>query len=114
MNTRNYYVVCGVVCTSLQSAQELKKESKQTLLLCNQIPKYIMSEPKEITQDIDTAVNIASFDYYTGIQYAKDNNLIQTTSFNDVNAKTHFIVCCGDVMVRVEPTDYPNITRRVF
>ena len=31
MKTRTYYVVNGIVCTSLQSAQELKKESKQTL-----------------------------------------------------------------------------------
>lgn len=73
-----------------------------------------MLQPKEITQDIDTAINIASFDYYSGIQYAKDNNLEQTTSFSDVNAGTHFIVCCGDVMVKVTKEDYPEITRRVF
>lgn len=73
-----------------------------------------MFEPKEITQDIDTGVNIASFDYYTGIKYAKEKGLQQTTSFSDIGKKTHFIVCCGDVMVQVEPTDYPEITRRIF
>ena len=73
-----------------------------------------MLEPKEITQDVDTNINIASFDYYTGIQYAKNNNLEQTTSSSDVNNKTHFIVCCWDVMVILEPTDYPEIKRRVF
>ena len=28
MKTRSFYVVNGIVCTSLQSAQELKKESE--------------------------------------------------------------------------------------
>lgn len=70
--------------------------------------------PKEITEDIDTSQNIASFDYYTGIKYAESLSLKQTTSFNNVSEGTHFIVCCGDVMVQVEPTDYPNITRRIF
>lgn len=73
-----------------------------------------MSQPKEITQDIDTSINIASFDYYTGIKYAKDNNLEQTTSFKDVYAGTHFIVCCGDVMIMVSKDDYPDISRRIF
>lgn len=70
--------------------------------------------PKEITQDCDTAINIASFGYYDGIQYAKDNNLQQSTKFSDVNKGTHFIVCCGDVMVKVNPEDYPEIQRRIF
>lgn len=70
--------------------------------------------PKEITQDIDTGINIASFDYYTGIQYAKEHNLKQSCSWKELNAKTHFIVCCGDIMVRVEPTDFTEIKRRIF
>ena len=78
--------------------------------------------PKEITidflkdkedQDVEP-LHIASFDYYTGILYAKDNNLEQTTEFNDVFNGTHFIVCCGDVMVKVKPTDYIDIIRRTL
>ena len=73
-----------------------------------------MLTPTEITRDIVTQTNTASFDYYSGIAYAKEKNLEQTTSFNDVYHGTHFIVCCGDVMVRVEETDFPEITRRDF
>lgn len=73
-----------------------------------------MLTPIEITQDIDTFINIASFDYYSGIQYAKDNNLKQTTSFADVFAGTHYIVCCGDVMIKVTKDDYPDIKRKIF
>lgn len=69
--------------------------------------------PKEITNDLDAGdVQYASFGYYDGIAYAKQHNLKQTTSFRDVDEKTHFIVCCGDVMIRVESTDYPEIIRR--
>lgn len=71
-------------------------------------------KPKEITQDIDTGANTASFSYYDGIQFAKDNNLKQTTSFSDVAKGTHFIVCCGDVMASVESIHYPEIERRIF
>lgn len=78
------------------------------------IKPLIMDNPKEITQDCDTGVNIASFDYYTGIQWADAAQLPQTTSMSDVIAGTHFIVCCGDVMVKVEPTDFPEMTRRIF
>jgi hypothetical protein len=33
-----------------------------------------MREPKEITKDIDSGIEYASFDYYTGILEAKENN----------------------------------------
>jgi hypothetical protein len=72
----------------------------------------LLYTPDEITEDIDTKQNIASFDYYEGIRYAELLGLKQTTSFNDVSAGTHFIVCCGDVMIKVNKTDYPNIERR--
>lgn len=74
--------------------------------------KYI---PKEITIDSDNNdVQIASFDYYSGLAYAKELNLKQTSMFHDVLNKTHFIVCCGDVMIKVEPTDFESIPRRRF
>lgn len=70
--------------------------------------------PKEITKCVETNLNTASFSYYDGIEYAKRHSLDQTTEFSDVRKGTHFIVCCGDVMVKVEETDYPNISRRDF
>jgi hypothetical protein len=70
--------------------------------------------PKEITKDADNNMHVASFDYYTGIAVAKDKELKQTTNFEDVFNETHFIVCCGDVMIRVKETDYPELNRRVI
>lgn len=70
--------------------------------------------PTDISKDCETGVEIASFGYYNGTHYIKDKNLEQTTSFTDVKAGTHFIVCCGDVMVLVQPNDFPEIERRVI
>tara|TARA_R110000851_G_scaffold315229_5_gene477613 strand:- start:12055 stop:12285 length:231 start_codon:yes stop_codon:yes gene_type:complete len=70
--------------------------------------------PKEITKCNETDLETASFGYYEGIRFAKDNDLKQSTSFSEVRKGTHFIVCCGDVMVKVESNHYPNITRRNF
>ncbi len=70
--------------------------------------------PKEITQDIDTGINIASFSYYDGINYAKSRNLEQSTSFTDINKGSHFLVCCGDVCIKVDSNEFPTITRRIF
>lgn len=66
--------------------------------------------PKEITQDCDTGVNTASFDYYLGIKIAEELGLKQSMNTNEGN----FMVCCGDVMFTVKPTDYPEIERRIF
>jgi hypothetical protein len=71
-------------------------------------------QPKEITKDVDTGYQVASFEYYEGLKFAKDNKLIQTTNFKDVFAGTHYIVCCGDVMVKVKTENYPNIERRII
>jgi hypothetical protein len=72
--------------------------------------------PKEITvEQRDTGnLHIASFGYYDGVEHATELGLKQTTSFKEVNQFTHFIVCCGDVMVRVEEQDYPEIDRRIL
>lgn len=70
--------------------------------------------PKEITQDSNTGKNIASFSYYDGINYAKEHNLKQNLKVNgSLFNKQGFIVCCGDVMTEVEPTDWPLIERRI-
>ncbi len=70
--------------------------------------------PKEITIDIDSGIQTASFSYNEGISYAQTKGLKQSVYFRDVRKGTHFIVCCGDVMVKVESQDYPNIIRREF
>lgn len=70
--------------------------------------------PKEITVDVDynEPLHLASFSYYDGIEYAKSKELRHTTTFRDVFAFTHYIVACGDVMIRVKPEDFPEIPRR--
>lgn len=70
--------------------------------------------PKEITKDCDTGAETVSFSYFEGVKYAKEAGLLQTDSFTDMRLKTHFLVCCGDVMISVEPADFPSISRRVF
>jgi len=70
--------------------------------------------PTDITKCKDTGLQTASFGYYDGIAYAKEKNLTQTTDFSDVRKGTHFIVCCGDVMIKVESTDFSDIKRRDF
>jgi hypothetical protein len=74
----------------------------------------IVITPKEITRDPDSSIDLASFGYYDGLKYAELNGLEQDTSFTNVMKYTHFIVCCGDVMVRVADTDYPDIQRRIL
>ncbi len=71
-------------------------------------------QPKEITRDSETGANVASFSYYDGIAYAKDRGLLQTTEFSDVRQGTHFMVCCGDVMVAVDESDFSTMERRVI
>ena len=68
--------------------------------------------PTGITKCVDTGLETASFNYHTGIAYAKSKKLEQAGRFQAMAQGTHFIVCCGDVMVKVEATDFPEIERR--
>lgn len=70
--------------------------------------------PTEITKCCDTGIETASFDYYTGIKYVVEHNIPQTTKMSLIQDGSHFIVCCGDVMIGVQPTDFPEIERRIF
>ena len=70
-------------------------------------------QPTEITKDSETGVEIASFKYTDGILVAKQNLKSQTTNFDDIINKNMFLVCCGEVMMRVRSTDYQTIDRRV-
>ena len=67
-------------------------------------------QPKEITECCDTGINTASFNYYDGIKVAEDRNLKQSGNTNEGN----FMVCCGDVMFKVGPDEYPDVDRRIF
>jgi len=80
----------------------------------NEVTIEAVVQPKEITLDGDSGIHVASFGYYDGIKYAKELGLSQTGRFSDVFNYTHFIVCCGDVMVRVKPEAYPLINRRTI
>jgi len=73
-----------------------------------------MAKPKEITFCIDTHIETASFEFRDGINYAKEKGLKQSSEFSDVRKGTHFIVCCGDVMIKVESDDFLDIPRRHF
>jgi hypothetical protein len=67
-------------------------------------------DPKEITKDVDTGQNVASFDYYTGIRVAQERGLKQSTNVDEGN----FMVCCGDVMFTIQSNEYPSILRRII
>ena len=71
-------------------------------------------QPKEITKDIDNGIEYASFSYYDGIQLAQENNWKQTTSIKELEHINTFIVFCGDVMIRVVPSMFYNIERKLL
>lgn len=70
--------------------------------------------PKDITRDTRSGVDVASFGYYAGVEYCRLKGLKFSTSFDEVFKGTHYLVCCGDVMVTVEPDAYPDIERRLL
>lgn len=70
--------------------------------------------PKDITKDSDNKREFASFSYYDGIHLAKQNNWKQITTYINHLSKNEFIVCCGDVIIEVQSTDYPEIERRIL
>lgn len=72
------------------------------------------TQPKEITKDCDTGKEVASFDYYGGLKYVTDNNLTQSGTVGDVFDGKAYIICCGDIMVGVKETDFPDIKRRII
>lgn len=74
-----------------------------------------MTMPFEITQDCDnSSLQFASFGFYEGRYLVKQNNLKQVTSYSKLIENENFLVCCGDVVIKVKSTDYPEIERRVI
>jgi hypothetical protein len=86
--------------------------------MTTQFPPTSTIVPKEITIQSEYIDNekveyhIAHFSYYDGTRYATSRKLRQTTKWYQLIDQTHFIVACGDVMVRIEPKDFPGIRRR--
>ncbi len=77
--------------------------------------KLNLMTPKEITIDPDNNnAEIAHFSYYDGISYVRENGQQFTTSYRMILTGDYYMVCCGDVMLRVEPTDFPEIPRRTI
>jgi hypothetical protein len=78
--------------------------------------------PREKTlalpKDINTCeypeglIHTASFDYYAGMKYVELNHMKQSSDMGDTRKFTHYVVCCGDVMIRVLPEDFPEVERR--
>lgn len=67
--------------------------------------KYI---PTDITKCIDTGIETASYDYYTGIKLMKELNR-KNTGYSTTST---YMVCCGDVMTTIQQSDYVDIARR--
>lgn len=67
-----------------------------------------MIKPMQI---ILTPINehIASFSYYDGIKYAKENGLNQSSKIT----QDTFIVTCGEVMCLVGENDFTDIVREI-
>lgn len=74
----------------------------------------MFEKPYEITQDCDSGMNFASFDFYAGKEYTKAREMKQTTDFMDVVKNNCFIVSCGKITIFVQPTDFPEIERRII
>lgn len=69
-------------------------------------------KPKTIDKYLEYGgVEYASFSYYDGIHYAESKGLHHTTSFDKLYNGTHYIVCCGEVIIRVDETLFIDIER---
>lgn len=70
--------------------------------------------PKEIVYDAEANTEIAWFEYNSGCRLANELGLKQTTNFSDVMNNTHFIVCCGEVGILTNSTQFVDIQRRII
>lgn len=86
-------------------------DDKELDQITKDVETALSIQPKDITVD-DTGLQIASFSYYDGEEFARLMRLEHSTSFADIRESIGYVVCCGDVMARVEDDDYPLITRR--
>jgi len=73
-----------------------------------------MAIPKDITIDSENGNQVASFNFNEGKEVAREKGLVQTSSYSQVYNGTGFIISCGDVMMKVSETDYPEIQRRTI
>lgn len=73
-------------------------------------------QPKTINRYIgsSTIEDYASFDYYEGIRYCRNQAIPQITSGDPYKRMANFegyIVTCGEVVIRVKIDMFPDIER---
>jgi hypothetical protein len=90
-------IMLGTTITALDERNELKETKPKT------IDVWLYED--------DGESHMASFAYYDGIRVAKLMKLKQTTELELVRKGTHFIVMCGDVVIRITANEYPEIER---
>lgn len=70
--------------------------------------------PIEITQDSDNGMNFASFTIDEGKNYAQTVNKTRCTNIMQVDVTSEYWVSLGHVVMMVEPSDFPDIERRII
>lgn len=78
-------------------------------------------KPKSIDRYIidQEIFDVASFDYYTGIQWCKDHGIPSVNQIEDkgfpwqlMYKNKCYIVSCAEVIVRIPTTYFPDIERK--
>lgn len=70
--------------------------------------------PIEITQDSDNGINFASFTIDEGKKYAQTVNKTRCANIMQLNVTSEYWIGSGHVIMMVEPTDFPEIERRII
>jgi len=70
--------------------------------------------PNQITKDHENGMEVGHFTYLQGEYYAERKGLRFTSSLSDFIKGGYYLVSCGDVLVLLEPKDFPSIERRVI
>ena len=71
-------------------------------------------KPVEITQDSDNGINFASFSIDEGKKYAQTIGKTRCTNIMQVDVTSEYWVMSGQVVMMVEPSDFPEIERRII
>lgn len=71
--------------------------------------------PIEITQDSDNnGINFASFTIDEGKNYAQTIGKTRCTNIMELDVTSEYWVMSGNVVMMVEPSDFPEIERRII
>ena len=71
-------------------------------------------KPIEITQDSDNGINFASFTIDEGKKYAQTIGKTRCTNIMQVDLRSEYWIGSGYVIMMVEPSDFPEIERRII